>query len=67
MPTTLLARLYRRFTSDADGDDSDERRFIPSRIDWSVRYGEQGGREEANREISRIQHQPEEIERRRRG
>lgn len=69
MPTTLVARFLSRFTSD-DADDADggndESRFVPSRLDWSLRYGTEGGREEANREIARIQHQAEEIERRRR-
>ena len=64
MPTTLLARFLSRFTSDED--DGDDSRFVPSQLDWSVRYGEDGGREEANREIARIQHQANEIEQRRR-
>jgi len=49
MPTTLLARFLNRFTSDEDN--KNDGRFVPSQLDWSVRYGTEGGREEANREI----------------
>ncbi|ATW87096.1 hypothetical protein halTADL_0279 [Halohasta litchfieldiae] len=64
MPTTLLARFLNRFTSDEDN--KNDGRFVPSQLDWSVRYGTEGGREEANREITRIQRQADEIEQRRR-
>ena len=67
MPTTLLRRFLDRFQND-DSDDADESegRFVPSQLDWSIRYGTEGGREEANREIARIQQQANEIETRRR-
>jgi hypothetical protein len=64
MPTTLLARFLNRFTSDEDNEN--DSRFVPSRLNWSLRYGTEGGREEANHEIARIQQQADEIEQRRR-
>jgi len=66
MPTTLLQRFLNRFQTHAEPDKEDDGRLVPSRLDWSIRYGTEGGREEANREIARIQHQANEIEQRRR-
>lgn len=64
-PTTLLQRFLDHFRSNDTEVDADSR-FVPSQLDWSVRYEEDGGREEATREIERIQYQANEIEQRRR-
>jgi len=57
MPTTLLRRFLNRFRSDDESDEGDEGRFVPSRLDMSVRYGHGVDGSDAQREINDIQEQ----------
>ena len=73
MPTTLLRRFVDRFFDGADSNEAeassdadDDDRFVPSRLDVSVRDAHGGGGSAAEREIRRIQQQAAEHERRNR-
>ena len=58
MPTTLLRRFVDRFFDEDDSeDDEDGDRFVPSRLDVSVRDAHGGNGGVAEREIKDIQQQ----------
>jgi hypothetical protein len=45
-----------------ESEESEESRFVPSVLDWSVRYGHGGGNAEAEREIANIEEKAQQIE-----
>ncbi len=56
MPTTLLRRFVDRFVdADASDESDDDDRFVPSRLDVSVRDAHGGSGGVAEREITEIQ------------
>jgi len=65
MPATLLRRFLRQFVDDEDPD-ADDGGFSPSPLDRSVRHSHGSNEAAVDRELTRIQQQAEEIERRRR-
>ena len=64
MPVPLLRRFLRRFADDEET--ADDGGFSPSPLDRSVRHSHGSNEAAVDRELTRIQQQAEEIERRRR-
>ena len=63
MPSTLLKRFLRQFTSDdKDTDDTGDSGFVTSPLDRSVRYSHGGSESEANSENAKIQREAEKRE-----
>lgn len=55
----LFAALFR---GGEEADEEEDRRFVPSPLDLSVRRGHGGKDDEAVRELSKIRRQAEELE-----
>lgn len=63
MLRALLTRLTARFKGDraADNEETEDRRFIPSVLDSSVRYSHGGSNPEGDREIAKIEEEAERL------
>jgi len=59
----MIRRLFQRFVNAVTGGDTDTERsdFAGSLLDWSINYGhgQDGGRQEAVREMAQIQEKAE--------
>ncbi len=54
MLRTIVRWLGNLLGQTPDGDNSEERRFIPSQLDFSVRFSHGGGNTEGTRELEEI-------------
>lgn len=61
----LLGWFAAHFRSSEDTTD-EESRFVPSALDWSVRYAHGGSNAEAEREIASIEDQARQMEKQQR-